>query len=78
MPPHVSRTNPISEAAAVKSIAVARLRPFAANARTHSSKQIRQIADSIPRFGFTNPVLISDDARSSPATAASRPPSCSA
>lgn len=36
------------------------LRPFASNARTHSKKQIRQIADSIERFGFTNPVLISE------------------
>lgn len=31
------------------------------NPRTHSRKQIRQIADSISRFGFTNPVLIDDD-----------------
>ncbi|WP_237155486.1 ParB N-terminal domain-containing protein [Oryzibacter oryziterrae] len=37
------------------------LRPYAGNARTHSKKQIGQIADSIRRFGFTNPVLISDD-----------------
>jgi ParB-like nuclease domain len=28
------------------------------NARTHSRRQIRQIADSIKAFGFTNPVLI--------------------
>ena len=34
---------------------------LAKNARVHSKKQIRQIADSIQRFGFTNPVLISDD-----------------
>ena len=34
------------------------LRPYARNARTHSSKQIRQIARSIEEFGFTNPVLI--------------------
>ena len=27
------------------------------NARTHSRKQVRQIADSIERFGFTNPIL---------------------
>ena len=32
--------------------------PWARNARTHSKKQIRQIADSIRTFGFTNPVLI--------------------
>ncbi len=32
--------------------------PRATNPRTHSRKQIRQIADSIARFGFTNPVLV--------------------
>lgn len=31
------------------------------NPRTHSKKQIRQIADSIRQFGFTNPVLIDAD-----------------
>lgn len=31
------------------------------NARTHSRKQLRQIANSIERFGFTNPVLIDDE-----------------
>ena len=36
------------------------LQPYARNARTHSKKQVRQIADSIQRFGFTNPVLVSD------------------
>jgi DNA modification methylase len=36
------------------------LRPYPRNARTHSKKQIRQIAKSIARFGFTNPVLIDD------------------
>lgn len=30
------------------------------NARTHSKKQIRQIAASIEAFGFTNPVLIDE------------------
>ena len=34
------------------------LKPCPRNARTHSKKQIRQIARSIERFGFTNPVLI--------------------
>lgn len=37
------------------------LRPYANNARTHSKKQIAQIAESIRRFGFCNPVLVSDD-----------------
>jgi DNA modification methylase len=35
--------------------------PYQRNARTHSKNQIRQIANSIERFGFTNPVLIADD-----------------
>lgn len=34
--------------------------PYPKNARTHSKKQLRQIADSIRRFGFTNPVLVDD------------------
>ena len=33
------------------------LRPYANNARTHSDEQIAQIAQSIARFGFTNPIL---------------------
>ncbi len=37
------------------------LQPYNANARTHSKRQINQIANSIQEFGFTNPVLISDD-----------------
>ena len=41
--------------------AIAQLKPYARNARTHSKKQIKQIAASIERFGFTNPVLVSDD-----------------
>ena len=36
------------------------LTPAPRNARTHSKKQIRQIADSIERFGFTTPALIDD------------------
>ena len=37
------------------------LRPYPRNARTHSKKQIKQIADSIRQFGFTNPILIDKD-----------------
>lgn len=37
------------------------LHPYARNARTHSKKQIRQIATSIERFGFVNPILISGE-----------------
>ena len=39
---------------------VRELRPHPNNARTHSKKQIRQIAKSITQFGFCNPVLVDD------------------
>ncbi len=42
----------------IEYIAPGDLRPYAKNARRHSKKQIRQIADSIETFGWTNPVLI--------------------
>ncbi len=37
------------------------LKPYTGNARTHSKRQIKQIAQSIERFGFVNPVLVGDD-----------------
>jgi DNA modification methylase len=40
--------------------ALADLKPRATNPRTHSKKQITQIANAIRRFGFTNPVLVDD------------------
>lgn len=39
------------------------LKPQPRNPRTHSKKQLKQIAQSIQRFGFTNPVLVDDDRR---------------
>ncbi|MBL8564813.1 MAG: site-specific DNA-methyltransferase [Hyphomicrobiaceae bacterium] len=39
-------------------VAVDALEPYSGNARTHSKKQIHQLARSIEKFGFTNPVLI--------------------
>jgi len=44
--------------ASVEQVPITQLKPWARNARTHSRKQVRQIADSITAFGFTNPVLI--------------------
>jgi len=46
---------------AIEHMPVASLRPYLDNARTHSKKQIRQIADSIRQFGFTNPVLVGEN-----------------
>ena len=45
---------------AMQSIAVDALKPNARNARTHSKKQIRQIADSITAFGFVAPIVIDE------------------
>ena len=42
----------------ITSLAIASLTLRRNNPRTHSEKQIRQIAASIETFGFTNPVLI--------------------
>src|SRR2546430_14055126 len=42
-------------------IAIDKLTPNGRNARTHSRKQIHQIADSIQAFGFVVPILIDDD-----------------
>jgi hypothetical protein len=52
---------------------IADLRPHPKNARTHSDRQLHQIAKSIENFGFTVPVLIDDQASSWPATDALRP-----
>jgi|HubBroStandDraft_4_1064222.scaffolds.fasta_scaffold253033_2 ParB-like chromosome segregation protein Spo0J len=41
---------------------IQQLVPYPRNARTHSKRQIRQIADSIVAFGFTNPVLVNHSA----------------
>lgn len=43
-------------------LGVGELRPRTSNPRTHTKKQLEQVAASIQRFGFTNPVLIDEDA----------------
>ena len=50
-------------ARALEILPIDQLRPWPRNARIHSRKQIRQIAESIRRFGFTNPVLIDGENR---------------
>ena len=42
----------------VCTVAVSELRPYDRNPRTHSKKQLRQIAELIRTFGWTNPILI--------------------
>ena len=46
-----------------KSSPIAGLVAYDRNARTHSVEQIEQIAASIRSFGFTNPVLVTEDGR---------------
>jgi DNA modification methylase len=43
---------------AVEYLPLRSLHPWSGNARTHSKRQIQQIAGSIREFGFTNPILI--------------------
>jgi hypothetical protein len=45
----------------IRAVSVNELRPQPRNARTHSKKQIRQIAESIRSFGFTSPILIDEN-----------------
>lgn len=40
---------------------ISSLRPYTRNARTHTKKQIKMIAESIQAFGFTNPILTGAD-----------------
>jgi DNA modification methylase len=42
--------------------ALDRLIPYARNARTHSAAQVAEIAGSIRTFGFSNPILVGEDA----------------
>ncbi|MER8918123.1 site-specific DNA-methyltransferase [Mesorhizobium sp. M0761] len=44
----------------INTVSIDALIPYSKNARMHSKKQIKQIADSILEFGFTNPVLIDE------------------
>jgi ParB-like chromosome segregation protein Spo0J len=49
------------DAPKIEQRSVAELTPYAANSRTHSQEQVAQIAASMKEFGWTNPILISDD-----------------
>jgi ParB-like nuclease domain/DNA methylase len=45
----------------IQDMAISQIKLNPRNARTHSAKQIRQIAKSIVEFGFTNPLLVDED-----------------
>lgn len=42
-------------------INIDKIKPYEKNARTHSTKQIEQIMNSIKAYGFTNPLLIDEN-----------------
>jgi hypothetical protein len=44
----------------IKYINLESLTPYKNNSRTHSESQIKQIADSIDTFGWTNPIIIDE------------------
>jgi DNA modification methylase len=46
----------------IELIPLDRLIPYARNARTHSDSQVAQLAAAIREFGWTNPVLVDQDA----------------
>jgi DNA methylase/ParB-like nuclease domain len=48
---------------AIENMPIDQLKPWQRNARIHSRKQVRQIAESIRRFGFTSPALIDGENR---------------
>jgi len=45
----------------VETLPIRSLKPYPNNPRTHSKRQIEQVASSIRTFGWTNPILVSDD-----------------
>jgi DNA modification methylase len=61
--PGNSACTPHSElkATTVQALSLDQIKVDRRNARTHSAKQIRQLANSIAAFGFTNPLLVTED-----------------
>ena len=45
---------------------LARLRPYARNAKMHGTDQVARIAASMARFGWTVPCMVGDGAREAP------------
>ena len=55
---HLDRREKIRQ---ITAVAIEKIKPNPRNARTHSKKQIRQIANSMSAFGVTSPVLIDEN-----------------
>jgi ParB/Sulfiredoxin domain len=76
---HDARREPTSSAhiRPVSAVALEHIKPHPRNPRTHSKKQIRQIADSIQAVGFASPVLIDEHGTLLAGHGGLKPPSCS-
>ena len=55
------RPEPRATHVRVRTLPIRQIKLNPRNSRTHSSKQIRQIANSMVAFGFTNPLLVNED-----------------
>jgi DNA modification methylase len=53
-------TNVSDSARHIEMLPIGKLRPSRRNVHQHSKKQVRQIADSIQRFGFINPIVVDE------------------
>lgn len=40
---------------------ITELKPYKNNSRTHTEKQVHQIAKSLKQFGFVNPILVDEN-----------------
>ena len=45
----------------IENIAIGEILPYTKNAKNHPEKQVQQLARSIKQFGFTSPLLLSED-----------------
>ena len=45
----------------VEYFSINELQPYEKNPRTHSASQINQVAKSIKKFGFNNPILVDSE-----------------
>jgi len=51
----------VSEAHVIEYLPLSALKPDPRNPRTHSKKQVQQIANSIESSGYFNPILLEED-----------------
>ena len=55
------RPEPRASNVRVQALPISQIKLNPRNSKTHPAKQIRQIANSMVAFGFTNPLLVTED-----------------